>query len=271
MNTLPSGDRRVDFSGWRRHQLQINGAIVVAHESGTGEPPVVYLHGGGTWHGIGFASGLSRHFRVILPHHPGFGQSQDNQQLDSVDAYVEHCRALFDTLGLTTINLVGNSLGGRIAAEFAARYPQRVNKLVLAAPAGYAVAEHPLPDLRSVAPEDFPTYLVHDMGVLLPYLPTGPDDEFAAMRAREGASAMRMIPHGLDNPEMPALLARISAPTLIIWGQEDRLIPAGRAEHWRRAIANAQLLVLSEVGHLPLDESADARAAMLTFLREPAS
>lgn len=266
MSMLPSGDRRVDFSGWQRQYYQIDGAVIAVHSAGEGHP-VVYLHGGGTWHGLGFTAGLTDRFKVYLPHHPGFGLSEDNPQITSIADCVEHYKKVFDTLDFQRVHLVGSSLGGRIAAEFAARYPDRISKLVLAAPAGLTVAEHPLPDLSTVAPQDFPSYLVNDMRVLIPFLPDGPDEEFMSMRAREGGAVMNLLSQtGLDNPNMQELLQRISAPTLILWGGLDQMIPVGQAEHWKNKIAGAELKVLEGIGHLPLDESAEARQALLDFL-----
>lgn len=266
MSMLPSGDRRVDFSNWHRQYYQIEGAVIAVHSAGEG-PPVVYLHGGGTWHGLGFTSGLMDRFKVYLPHHPGFGLSEDNSKVASIGDCVEHYKKVLDTLELPRVHLIGSSLGGRIAAEFAARYPNRVSKLVLAAPGGLAVPEHPLPDLSTVAPQDFPSYLVNDMQILLPFLPDGPDEEFMSMRAREGGAFMRLVGQaGLDNPDMPALLQRICAPTLILWGRLDRILPVGQAEIWKNNIAGAEVKVFENIGHLPLDETAEARQAVLDFL-----
>ncbi|MDT4837654.1 4,5:9,10-diseco-3-hydroxy-5,9,17-trioxoandrosta-1(10),2-diene-4-oate hydrolase [compost metagenome] len=218
---------------------------------------------------MAFAEGLPEHFEVFVPHHPGFGMSCENPAIDSIDGYVEHYRDLFDTLGIARAHVVASSMGGRLAAEFAARYPERVERLVLAAPAGLTVPAHPLPDLSTVPPEEFPALLVQDIRVLLPFLPEGPDEEFGAMRAREGAAVMRLLRGGsLDNPEMPSLLATIKSPTLLLWGSEDRLIPVGQAEYWQQAIPDAQLKVFTNVGHLPLDESSEARQALLEFLRQ---
>ncbi|WLH65191.1 alpha/beta fold hydrolase [Pseudomonas sp. FP2300] len=212
MSMLPSGDRRVDFSDWHRQYYQINDAVIAIHSAGE-DTPVVYLHGGGTWHGLGFTAGLTDYFKVYLPHHPGFGLSEDNPKITSVSACVEHYEKVFETLDLQRFHLIGTSLGGRIAAEFAARYPARVSKLVLVAPGGLAVLEHPLPDLSTVAPQDFPSYLVNDMQVLLPFLPDGPDEKFTSMRTRECGAFMKLVGQtGLDNPNMPEIYNTLPRP-----------------------------------------------------------
>lgn len=267
MPQLFSGDRRVEHTGYQRQNYLIDGCDTTVFQTGKGSP-LVYLHGGGTWHGLEFAKDWTDHFEVILPYHPGFGSSGDNPRITSMDDYVEHYVKLFDAMGLTRVNLVGFSFGGRLAAEFAASHGDRVEKLVLVAPAGLNVPEHPQPDFMIIAPEEIPGYLVNDMSTLLPYLPTEPDEEFGRMRMREGGSVARMLREGsIVNPQMPALLNQIDVPTQLIWGQQDRIVPPGQAPFWQRLIAGADMRLFENSGHLVLDESADARRAVADFLK----
>ncbi|SDB50771.1 Pimeloyl-ACP methyl ester carboxylesterase [Pseudomonas sp. NFACC23-1] len=267
MSQQPCGDRRVEHTGYHRQNYLIDGCETTVFRAGTGAP-LVYLHGGGTWHGLAFAEGWSDHFEVILPYHPGFGSSGDNPRISSMANYVEHYAKLFDAMGLNSVNLVGFSFGGRLAAEFAAGHGDRVEKLVLVAPAGLDVPEHPQPDFMTIAPEDIVGYLVNDLKTLLPYLPTGPDEEFDAMRMREGGTVGKMLRGGhLVNPQMPALLERINVPVQLIWGQQDRIVPPGQAPFWQRLLPGSDLHVFDDAGHLVLDESADARRAIVKFLK----
>lgn len=267
MPQLLSGDRRVEHRGYQRQNYLIDGCDTSVFRKGNGTP-LIYLHGGGTWHGLEFAKDWTDHFEVILPYHPGFGSSGDNPHITSMHDYVEHYLKLFDAMGLKTVNLVGFSFGGRLAAEFAARHADRVEKLVLVAPAGLDVAEHPQPDFMTIAPEEIPGYLVNDISTLLPYLPTGPDEEFAQMRMREGGSVARVFrEQSLVNPQMPVLLNQIGMPTQLIWGRQDRIVPPGQAPFWQRLIAGAAIRVFDNSGHLVLDESADARRAVADFLK----
>ena len=94
-------------------------------------------------------------FRVWLPYHPGFGESDDAQAMTTLQNYVWHCRALFGALGLHTAHLVGASLGGRLATQIAISLPDQVARLVLVAPAGISFPEFPLPDFSRIAHRDW--------------------------------------------------------------------------------------------------------------------
>ncbi|CAI8905661.1 alpha/beta fold hydrolase [Pseudomonas sp. IT-P218] len=266
MNSSPFGDRRVDHGTYSQRVFEVDGTQTVVYQNGTGEP-LVYFHGAGTWHGIGFAEKWDEHFKTFLPHHPGFGGSAVNPEIGSMQSYVDHYAKLFDLLGLDRVHLVGTSLGGYLAAEFAARHGERVRRLVLACPAGFDVEDHPQTDLSQVSPELIPDYLMQNVGNLKPYLPTEPDEEFHAMRRKEGNSTSRLLLNGkLINPAMPSVLQHIKSPTLVIWGNNDKILPVGQAEHWQRALPQSELLIVENAGHLVLDESESARRMVREFL-----
>lgn len=251
-------------AGFERLELTIAGVRAVAYAAGSG-PDLVYLHGGGTFHGFEFAREWIPHFRVLLPYHPGFGESADAPSIDSLEGRVRHCLALFDALRLTSFHLVGASFGGRLAAEFAISHPDRVRRLVLVAPGGIATPAFPQPDFSRIAYHDWPAYFTHDPDIIRPYWPKEPDEEFLAARAREAQAVRRVaLSEGLDARR----LTRIRAPTLLIWGKEDRMVPAGNAQEWRVRIPSSTVRVIDHAGHLLLDESPAARAAIAEFLNE---
>ncbi len=267
MNNNSPGDSRVDHSGFRKEEYTVDNTTTVVYRAGSGTP-LVFLHGGGTWHGLEFAKAWTEHFDVILPYHPGFGQSHDNPCIGSVHDYLLHYRELFDLMGLTRFNLVGFSFGGRLAAEYAIQFTEQVAALVLVAPAGLDVAEFPQPDFTVIPPEEIPSYLVHDIHQLLPYLPASPDDdEFNNMRMREGGSVGKMLRNGtMVNPKLRNWLHRLKMPTLLLWGNQDRIVPPGQAPHWQALIPDVRLATFENAGHLVLDESAAAQQAVIDFL-----
>lgn len=259
------GDHRVDHSIYERQEYFINGCRTVVYVAGKGKP-LVYLHGGGTWHGLTFAQDWLSDFQVILPYHPGFGHSDDNSLISSMEGYVDHYVELFNAMGLDKVMLVGFSLGGRLAAEFAALHPHFIEKLVLVAPAGLNVPEHPQPDFTQIKPSEIPGYLVEDISVIAPYLPTQEDPEFSAMRMREGGSVAKILRNGsMVNKSMPTILGRITMPVLLIWGTKDRIVPPGQANRWQQLIPGSELQIIDNAGHLVLDESQQARRSVISF------
>ena len=128
---------------FERETISVNGVRVTMLAAGSGEP-LVFWHGAGAWHGFEFAEPWASRFRVIIPFHPGWGESADAPEMTRIDDYMLHYLELFDLLKLPQVNLVGLSMGGRFAATFAIQHRERVRKLVLVAPAGMDVPEHPM-------------------------------------------------------------------------------------------------------------------------------
>lgn len=265
MSTYPP-DSRVDTTGFEREVHVVNGSPVVVYAAGQGVP-LVYFHGAGTFQGFQFLRRFTEHFRVVVPYHPGFGESPSQTGLTSLHDHVLHYLDLFDQMGLQRFHLLGYSMGGRMAAEFAIEHSHRLQRLVLACPAGLDVPEWPMTNLATVPPAEVVQYLVHDLASVRHCLPDGPDPAFAAMREREGASLGRLCgEQGLTNPTLRMWLHRVKVPTLVLWGAEERLIPVAHAAEWGRLLPQAQVAVFAGAGHLVLDESAQAREAARQFL-----
>jgi pimeloyl-ACP methyl ester carboxylesterase len=249
---------------FQRDTYSINGIKTVLLTAGSGQP-VVFFHGAGTFHGFDFALPWAERYRVIIPYHPGWGESGDAPEMTAIEDYMLHYLDLFDQLGIDQMHLAGISMGGRLAATFAIEHGHRVRKLVLIAPAGLVVPEHPMPDLSKIPPAEINRYLVEDLSILEPHLPKGPDPAFAAARERERTGMGRMVAAGLFGPWLPRWLHRVKMPTMIVWGEKDRLIPIGQADTWLKLIPHAKLMRVAGVGHLPMDEDPQVVPAIANF------
>lgn len=255
--------------GFARHSASINGIRHVWWEIGAenpGETPCVYFHGGGTFHGFEWARDWAGSFRMILPHHPNFGESGD-ADFRSVDDYMAHYRAFFAALHLERFRLVGASMGGHFASTYAARNPAQVEKLVLVAPAGLRNPDAPMPDFAAIPPEQHNRIFATDPDWIEPYWPARPGPEWLALRAREAAASMavRADPEAAYAALLRDLVA-LKAPTLLLWGELDRMSPLPLLDTWRGALPHAQSVVIPRGSHLLLDEFPAARQAALNFL-----
>ncbi len=240
-----------------------------------GAPAVILLHGFGssleTWEP--WARRLSGAYRVIRFDLPGFGLTGPDPTGDYSDARSTAILAgLMDQLGVGRADLIGHSLGGRIAWAFAARYPERVDRLVLAAPDGFAspgfeYGKAPaIPPLMRLLPYTLPDALFRanlaaaygDPATLTDALARRYRDMMLAPGVR-GAVLARMAQVRLKDPA--PILATITAPTLLLWGENDRMIPIANAADYLRDLPHATLARLPGLGHVAFEENPDAALA----------
>ncbi len=257
---------------WRLH----------VRESGPRDAPVVVLlHGFAsslqTWDA--WAEGLQKTHRVVRLDWPGSGLSPPDPANDYTDARsLQLLLALLDELGVQRASWVGHSMGGRIAWTFAARHPERSERLVLVAPDGFAsfgmaygqamavpaswgLMRHVLP--RALLRMNLQAAYAQPQN-LSDALTRRYHDLLRAPGARQ-ALLTRLQQTVLQEP-LP-LLRQIRAPTLLVWGEADAMIPVAHAQDYLRAIEGSRLLALPQVGHLPQEEAASASLqAVAAFL-----
>jgi len=240
--------------------VEVNDFPVPYQRSGSGEP-VLALHAedaAGQWRP--FHEALAARADVLLPEHPGFGDAERPEWLDTVlDLAYCHLEVL-DKLGLERVHLVGESLGGWVAAELAALAPERVRSLTLIAPMGLLVED--LPDVfimnrtrwrsvtRFAAPE--PETEAPSIDQLIK------ESRVLASLARVGWNPY------LHDPRLPSWLHRATMPALIVWGREDKLMPCAAAEQWAGLLPQARVALIPEASHFPALEQPElvAEAAM---------
>jgi len=248
-----------------REKLVVDGVETVLYTAGKGDP-VVVLHGAGTVDGFDFAEPWTEKFRVIVPYHPGWGESADEPLFTESHDYVMHYLELFDQIGLERFNIVGLSFGAYLAAKFASEHAHRLKKLVLIAPYGMAVEGHPMADILALPAETLIPMLVSNFDVLKRRLPEKPDLDFIAARYREATTFARLMwEHPLDS-RLPRYLHRVKTPTLVVWGEEDKIIPVQHAEVWKKALPNSELRVFKGAGHLVQLEKPEAVQMIADFL-----
>lgn len=256
--------------GFERIVHRIDGVETVIYAIGLkdgGVEPLVYLHGGGTFHGFEWARALANEFRVFVPIHPNFGESGD-APFDAMGDYVAHYELLFPALGLDSFHLSGASMGGHMAARYAAANPGDIAKLVLVSAAGLKSERASLPNFAAVAPQDIPKMFVADPAWIEPYWPTNPSPEWQALRDRESraAFASREDVDATDRALRQGLKG-FDRPTLLLWGETDRIVPLGMAQDWQEVLPHAELAVIPNGSHLLLDEFPAAVEALRQFLK----
>jgi pimeloyl-ACP methyl ester carboxylesterase len=245
-------------------------------EAGSG-PTVILLHGlGGSSVVWNFNIGpLAEKYHVVVPDQIGFGKSDKPLVNYRIRTYVDFLDQFCKQLKIERATLVGNSMGGWIAAMFTAAFPDRVDKLVLVDAAGYT------------PPKDF------DMRTLFGLNPTTREgmkvlvakvfynkafqtdaaiDQAIATRIAAGDGyTINSITESIIRGEdfLDDVVKTIKRPTLIVWGRQDGLVPLADGEHFNKDIVGSKMIVIEQCGHVPnAEKPGEFNAALLKFLAE---
>lgn len=245
----------------------INDTRIRMFRGGKGEA-VVFLHGGAglsVW--TPFYQKVSESYDLYVTEHPGFGQSDNPEWLNSVADLALFYLDFIDSLDVEKVHLIGNSFGGWVAAELAARDCSRLKSLTLIGPSGLAPKEGAA-DIFRWSHEENTRNLFHNQAIADRALGTAPTVEQLAVQLKNQTTVVRLgAANRLVNPDLSRWLHRINVPTHILWGEHDKLAPASTAEVWKSYIPKAAVTVVADAGHLPHAEKADVVGpAVVEFL-----
>ncbi len=277
-------DLSARYLGASTRYLEVAGTTLRVRDTGEkAAPAIILLHGFGssleTWEP--WAQALSADYRVVRFDLPGSGLSEADRSGRYDDARsLELIGALMDHLGIDRAVLVGNSIGGRLAWKYAARFPARVVKLVLISPDGFAspgfdYGKTPqVPAVLGLMKYFLPKSLLRT-NLAAAYadagrLGDGTVDRYHDLMLAPGnrvAMLDRLRQTVLEDP-VP-LLRQIEVPTLLMWGEKDRLIPHTNAADYMRALPHATLMSFADLGHVPQEESpAESLPPLQQFLAQ---
>ena len=253
----PSPDSNLGLN-WR--VVRVAGADVRYQAAGQGEP-VVLVHGlsGSTRWWARTVPALAEQYTVYLVDLPGFGGHRRFPQRLRFSDFASWLLQWLDALHLDRIRLIGHSMGGALAIQVSAQRPDAIQQLVLAAPAALpsdrVTLRSYLRPLAMAIPATSPAFL--------------PILAYDALRA--GPRTLWRISRDLLTLDTADELARVTAPTLLIWGQRDTLVPPAAGPLFRHALPQAELLVIEGAGHVVMYDRADAfnRAVLAFFASRP--
>jgi pimeloyl-ACP methyl ester carboxylesterase len=237
-------------------------------EYGQGRP-FLLLHGGaGPQSVAGFGQMLAATgSRVIVPVHPGFGGTARPEHLHSMPGLALTYTQLLDELDLTGVTVIGNSIGGWIAAEMAIHASPRIGGVVLVDAGGLQLDDYPAADFFSLTPDQVTEMAYYQPEKFRVDFAALPDQAKAAIAGNQ-AALRAYTAQGMTDPALLGQLSSVRIPVLVVWGAADRIYPPQHGEAFAKAIPGAQLVVLGEAGHLPQLEAPSALlAAVLDFAR----
>jgi pimeloyl-ACP methyl ester carboxylesterase len=257
---------------WRPVQTR-KGTQCRVLEGGSGAPLVFFHSAGGLLPDNPFLDQLARRYHVFAPEWPGYGDSTGEELLEDMLDFALHGWDVVDALGLSRPHLVGHSMGGMIAAEMACLAPRDLGRLVLAAPAGLWLDEHPIPDLFALLPFQLAELLFHDPSKGQALLTGGADlADMEALKEFYLASQRRLAMAGkilfpIPNRRLSKRLYRLGAETLLVWGASDRLIVPAYAARWQALIPTARVQTIDGAGHmLPYEQPEAFVGAVCDFI-----
>lgn len=222
-------------------------------------PPLLFLHGYERHPGgAGFLRRLASDHQVIAPEQPGYGSSQGFENVRDILDLVLFYRALIESYGYERIDVIGHSTGGMIAADLAAIAPDRVGRLVLVDAFGLWIDDQPTLDPFGSASQVLKAKW-HDAEARPQPEPTifepDPDDPDAGalFEAQNRATATKLM-WPIAERGLRRRLQYVTAPTLVVHGRSDGLLPVTYAEELTALIADARLEIIDDAGHYPMIE-----------------
>ncbi|AWH01064.1 alpha/beta fold hydrolase [Rhodococcus ruber] len=231
--------------------------------------PLLYLHPAAGLAWDPFLTHLASRYTVYAPEFPGTSEGNPYaiHTIDTLSDMVLAYEELIRTLGLERPVVVGQSFGGMLAAELAAAFPTLPDKLVLLDPIGLWTEQAPVANWIATPPDQLPALLFHDPASPAAQAMLAPTEDIEQQQAAAAAMVWAFGCTGkfawpIPDRGLRHRLHRITAPTLIVWGRNDRLVSVTYAEQFRKLVADSTVTIIDDCGHIPqvekLDETVEA-------------
>jgi pimeloyl-ACP methyl ester carboxylesterase len=231
--------------------------LTVDRQGAQGQP-FLLLHGGGGPQTVTPFAGLlaeQRPASVFTPVHPGFDSTVRPEWLTEVTTLAQAYAELLDTLGLRDVAVVGNSIGGWIAAELAALGSDRISSVTLVNAVGIQVPGHPVAGTFDLSPIELSRLSFHDPSKFR-FDPNALSEAQKAVGAVNRATLQVYSgPHAMADPTLTDRLAKIATPTMVVWGASDKVVDADYGRAYAQAIPDAEFRLIEGTGHMPQTET----------------
>ena len=253
-----------------RRVIPVAGAQIELFEFGAGEP-ILFLHGAsGFFPDDPYVEPLAERRCVLVPSHPGFGQSSLPDWLDNFNDVAHIYLELLDRIGLEKVDVVGCSIGGWIAAEMGTMAPERIKSMVLASPVGVKVGRPDrldVPDIFAMSQEQVNRLFFHDPARAVADLSALADERLATVvRNRETLALLSWEPY-MHNPKLKHRLQRLRAPALFLRGGSDGFVSDEYFKAYAGLLPNARVETIPEAGHaMPLEQPEAFASRVLSFV-----
>ena len=259
---------------YREIRLPARGLTARFLKEGKGEP-LVYLHGAIASKGWSpFLDLLAQEYTVYAPLQPGFEEVEGLETLNDIVDLALYYFDLLDALKLEQVNVVGHFLGAMVATEMAALCPHYISKLALASPAGFWLEDTQIPDIFIMSDSEIRANMWYDAESpsALAAVPKQESEEEQSKRLLERtidlAAASKFL-WPIPDRGLGRRIHRVKAPVLLLWGEEDRIVPPVYAKEFSNRLEHADEVILPRCGHLSmLEEPEEFARKVAEFFRQ---
>ena len=251
-------------AGWNETAVELTGVKLHVARAGSGRPVLVLHHDIGSPERLDFYDALARRFDVIVPHHPGYGRSERPQWLRSVRDLAVVYQSLLAALDIDRASLIGLGFGGWIAAEMATMAPREFHRLVLVGAMGIKPPQGDILDQAIVSYLDYARAGFHDQQAFSRIYGDVTTDQLVEWDlCREMTFRIAWKPY-MYSPTLPHLLGGVRAPALVVWGDDDKIVPKSAGERYAALLPEARLVTVRAAGHCVEMEQPDELATLVS-------
>ena len=249
--------------GWSEATVEVAGVKLHLARAGSGRPVLVLHHDIGTLDRLEFYDALATCFDVLIPHHPGYGKSERPQWLRSVRDVAVMYQWLLSDLGVELPSLIGLGFGGWIAAEMATMAPRDFYRLVLVGAMGLKPPEGNILDQAILSYIDYARAGFYDQAAFARVYGDVSTDQLVDWDiCREMSFRVAWKPY-MYNQTLPYLLGGVRTPALVVWGDNDKVVPITAGERYAELLPRARLEIVQGAGHCVEMEQPEAVAALV--------
>ncbi len=250
---------------WATSTVEAAGTKLHVMRAGRGRPVLVLHHETGTLDRLPFYDALASKYDVLVPHHPGYSRSERPDWMRSVRDIAVIYRGLLSELKVANVALVGLGFGGWIAAEMASMAPADLSKLVLVGAMGIKPPQGDILDLAITGYMDYARAGFHDQKAFDRVYGAEPSGDHLEMWdiCREMSFRIAWKPY-MYSQTLPHLLCSVRAASLIVWGDDDKVVPQSAAKRYVEALPDAKLQIVKSCGHCVDMEQPEALAKLVT-------
>lgn len=258
------------MANFRQETISVAGCRVSVFRGGTGAP-LLHLHGAGVVRSVmPFMEFLAENFDVIIPQHPGFGDSDEPDWLEGMGDLAYFYLEFMEQLDLRGVHLGGTSLGGWLAMEIAMRSTERLDTLTLIGAGGIHVEGVERGKSREWGPHETMRQVIYDQSLaekMIATMPEHPEQDPVYQKNRRTIGKLAKPP--TYNPDIQKWAHLVKIPVHIIWGDHDRLLPMAFAPEYAKLFDDATLDIMKECGHIPYTEKPREYADLINrFIQE---